>query len=118
MDPATSTFLTALIVAGVGLGTTWLNNYFTANRETKQWERQQLADRDKRRHEEKKSEVSRRREIFHNALTHLSNLMAFDQEELGVPKEEQIKLIGEAQKWLNLLSLNENANDQNFLSTL
>ena len=118
MDATTSTFLTAGLVAFVGLATTWLNNYFTANREAKQWTRQQEAERNKRRHEEKRAEVNRRREIFQNSLTHLSTLISSDHEDLPLPKEEKIKLIAEAQKWLNLLCLNVKTKDDAFLSTL
>src|SRR5687768_10278178 len=115
MDAATSTLLAASVGGLISLGTTWLNNYFSANREAKQWTKQQEAERDKRRHEEKKAELERRREMFHNALTHLSNLVSCEQAELSVPEEEQHRLIVEAQKWVNVLSLNENVNKTDFL---
>jgi len=118
MDATTSTIITAGIVAFVGLATTWLTNYFTSNRESKQWERQQQAEQEKRQREEKTAELDRRRETYQNALTHLSNLMSFDREDLSLPKEEQIKLIGEAQKWLNVLCLAVKAKDDAFLTAL
>jgi hypothetical protein len=118
MDAATSTLLAASVGGLISLGTTWLNNYFSANREAKQWTKQQEAERDKRRHEEKKAELERRREMFHNALTHLSNLVSCEQAELSVPEEEQHRLIVEAQKWVNVLSLNENVNKTDFLLRL
>ena len=103
MDPATSTLLGATIGGLIALGTTWLNNYFTASREAKQWTRQQNADRHKRRHEEKVAERNGRREMLQNALTILSSFMSLEKADL--PQEEQTRRFEEAQKWVNLLTL-------------
>ena len=73
---------------------------------------------EKKQREEKKAELDHRRETYQNALTHLSNLVSFDREDLSVPKEEQIKLIGEAQKWLNVLCLTVKTKDDAFLTAL
>lgn len=124
----TSQITGVLIGAGVvALGSvltflgTVLNNWFTARREVKQWERQQDADRDQRRHEEKKAERERRREIYENSLTYLTRLMTALENDDEFPAEQIRERVEESVKWLNLLSLpfrvNENQEVANFHST-
>lgn len=64
-----------------------INSWLTSRREAKQWLRQQDADRDKRRHEEKKTERERRREVYLNSLTSLTSLMSLSADETEIPPE-------------------------------
>src|SRR5688572_196282 len=82
-----------------------INSWLTSRRETKQWLRQQNADRDKRRHEEKKAERERRREVYLKSLTSLTGLMYAHSDEVELPQEELRKRVEEALTWLNQLSL-------------
>ncbi len=82
-----------------------INNWFASRRETKQWLRQQNADRDKRRHEEKKAEKERRREVYLKSLTCLTSLMFAHEDEAELQPEELRKRVEESLQWLNQLSL-------------
>jgi hypothetical protein len=95
----------AAFVALVGHVVNVFNTWLTSKKETEQWRRQQNADRDKRRHEEKKADRERRREIYLNSLTCLTQLMSANEGKTPLPPEELRKRVEETLKWLNLLSL-------------
>lgn len=95
----------AAFVALVGHIVTLLSTWHTSKRETDQWNRQQIADRDKRRHEEKKAERERRREVYLKSLNCLTSLMHLQADGTELEPEELRKRVDESLTWLNQLSL-------------
>ncbi len=81
------------------------SHWFSMKKEEKHWQREQLAEENKRKLDDEKQQIEKVRTIYHNCISRLSIIKASKSEEINIPKEKIHLIHQEAFEWLSLLWL-------------
>ncbi len=102
-----SALLGVIVGSVLSLIGNFVNQWFSMQKEEKQWVRQQETEDKKCKIDKERQEVEKIRSVYHNCISRLSLIEASKSEELNIPAEKLSVIHQEAFQWLALLSLHQ-----------